>query len=42
MDQDELAEKIAQARDEGWTTLELSDEEIKKRPWLQKPGPFRA
>ena len=26
MDQDELAERIAQASDEGWTTLDLSGE----------------
>ena len=28
MDQYELADKIAQARDEEWTTLDLSEEEI--------------
>jgi len=28
MDQDELAKKIAQARDEGWTTLDLAGSEL--------------
>ena len=32
MDQDELAKKIAQAADEGWTTLDLSEEEIDYLP----------
>ena len=32
MDQDELADKIAQAGDEGWTSLDLSNEGIEALP----------
>ena len=32
MDQDELAKKIAQAGDEGWTTLDLSGEGLEYLP----------
>ena len=32
MDQDELAARIAQAGDEGWTTLDLSGEGLENLP----------
>ena len=32
MDQDELADRIAQAGDEGWTTLDLSDQGMEYLP----------